>query len=211
MVTEEAPIYYLLEQIKECCDSWDETSEGLVIRTRRTMTCQDRELLNLFKRVGELGGDMLFDQQGTLLLIPQDVLAAAERLCRAQGPITVQLVFKPQDWLKALQLFKLIEHPQGNNAGYPLKPLSAAASATFSVSSTETEKTLSASISKENDIERELNKLKSHFGQKLSQNELRDSIRFLTEGGLAPEEISTKTGAGKSTVYRLLHEKDCKT
>jgi hypothetical protein len=57
-------------------------------------------------------------------------------------------------------------------------------------------------------IDRELEKLKAHFGRKMSKSEVSESVAFLLSRGFKPEEIAVKVSIGRATIYRhILQEK----
>ncbi len=54
----------------------------------------------------------------------------------------------------------------------------------------------------------EIEKLKAHFGRKMSKSAVVESVAFLLSRGFKPEEIADKVGVGRATVYRyVLQEK----
>jgi hypothetical protein len=48
----------------------------------------------------------------------------------------------------------------------------------------------------------ELERLRVHFGKKMSKSAVLESVAFLLSRGFKPEEIAVKVGAGRATIYR---------
>jgi len=48
----------------------------------------------------------------------------------------------------------------------------------------------------------ELERLRVHFGKKMSKSAVLESVGFLLSRGFKPEEIAVKVGAGRATIYR---------
>ena len=53
-------------------------------------------------------------------------------------------------------------------------------------------------------VERELARLRAHFGRQLSKREVAESLAFLIREGLSAEEIAVKIAVSRATVYRYL-------